>query len=95
MGGACSTQVSVREPDGKSPLGIRKRGWEYNIKINLKATGHLIMERIHLVQDGDQWRALVNTVLNIGVPYKAYQISTRTRLRGVSWLRVLASILVP
>jgi hypothetical protein len=31
---------------------------------------------IHMAQDTDQWRALVNTVINLGVPQKAGKLLT-------------------
>jgi hypothetical protein len=38
---------------------------EDNIKLNLKETGWEHMDFIHLVQEKDQWWALLNTVLNL------------------------------
>jgi hypothetical protein len=35
-----------------------------NIKMDLREIGWGGMDWIDLVQDGDQWRALVNTVIN-------------------------------
>jgi hypothetical protein len=53
---------------GKRPLGRSRRRWVDNIKINLKQMGWDVMDWIHLVQDRDQWRALVNTIMNLRVP---------------------------
>jgi hypothetical protein len=39
-----------------------------NIKIDLREIGWLGMDRIDVAQDRDQWRALVNTVMNLRVP---------------------------
>jgi hypothetical protein len=39
-----------------------------NIKMDLREIGCDGMEWIDLVQDRDQWRALVNTVMNLRVP---------------------------
>jgi hypothetical protein len=38
-----------------------------NIKINLRERGRGGMDWIDLAQDRDQWRALVNTVMNLRV----------------------------
>jgi hypothetical protein len=56
------------KPEGKRPLGRPRRRWEDNIKMGLKETGWGGMDWIDLVQDRDQWRALVNTVMNFRVP---------------------------
>jgi hypothetical protein len=39
-----------------------------NIKIDLREIGWNGMDWIDLAQDRDQWRALVNTVMNLRVP---------------------------
>jgi hypothetical protein len=39
-----------------------------NIKIHVREIGWDSMDWIDLVQDRDQWRALVNTVMNLRVP---------------------------
>jgi hypothetical protein len=38
------------------------------LKMNIRKLGWGDMIRIHVIQDGDQWRALVNTVMNFRVP---------------------------
>jgi hypothetical protein len=56
------------KPDGKRPQGTPKRRWVDNIKIDLRETRWDGMEWIELAQARDQWRALVNTVMNLRVP---------------------------
>jgi hypothetical protein len=58
----------VGKPEGRRPLGRPRRRWVNNIKIDLREIGWYGMDRIDLVQDRDQWRALVNTVMNLRVP---------------------------
>jgi hypothetical protein len=53
-------------PEGKRPLGIPRRRWVDNIKMDLREMDG--MEWIDMAQDRDQWRALVNTVSNLRVP---------------------------
>jgi hypothetical protein len=52
---------------GKSE-GRPTRRWVDNIKMDLREIGWDDMDWIDLVQDRDQWRALVNTVMNLRVP---------------------------
>jgi hypothetical protein len=52
----------------KKPLGRPRCRWEDNIRIVLKKIGWGGMDWIHLAQDEDQWRAPVNTVMNLRVP---------------------------
>jgi hypothetical protein len=42
--------------------------WKDNIKINLREIGWCGMDWIHLAQDKDQSRALVNTIMKFRVP---------------------------
>jgi hypothetical protein len=39
-----------------------------NIKIDLREIGWDVKDWIELAQDRDQWRTLVNTVMNLRVP---------------------------
>jgi hypothetical protein len=50
------------------PLGITRRRWEDNIKVDLQEVGCGGMDRIEMAQDRDRWRALVNAVMNLQVP---------------------------
>jgi hypothetical protein len=58
----------VGEPEGKRPLERSRRRWVENIKMNLRQKGWDGGDWIDMAQDRDQWRALVNTVLNLRVP---------------------------
>jgi hypothetical protein len=64
--GAC--RVLVGRPEGKRPLGRPRRRWEDNIKMGLGEIGIGGTNWIRLAQDRVQWRAFVNTVMNLRVP---------------------------
>jgi hypothetical protein len=76
MGGAYSMHVEKRNTyrilvgklEGKRPLGRPRHRWEDNIKLDLRKIGWGGMDWIDLAQDRDQWRALLNTVMNLRVP---------------------------
>jgi hypothetical protein len=57
----------VSKPEGKRPLGRLRRRWVDNIKMNLRVIGWGGIDWIDIAQDKDQWRALVNTVMNLRV----------------------------
>jgi hypothetical protein len=87
-------RILVRKPEGKRPLGKPRCGWMDNIKIVLRVIGWIAMDWIDLVQDRDQWRALVNTVMNLRFPYNAGKFlsscttgsfSRRVQIRKVSY----------
>jgi hypothetical protein len=61
-------RISVGKPEGKRPLGRPRRRWVDNIKMVLRETGWDGMDWIDLAQDRNQWRALVNMVVNLRVP---------------------------
>jgi hypothetical protein len=50
------------------PLGRPRYRWVDNIKIDLRERRWGGMDLFDLIQDGDQWRALVNLVMNLRVP---------------------------
>jgi hypothetical protein len=60
--------ILVRNPEGKRPLGIPRRRWEDNIKMDLRETGCGGMDWINLTQDRHQWMARVNKVMKLRVP---------------------------
>jgi hypothetical protein len=76
MGTACSTngakrnacRILVRKPEGKRPLGGRRCRWVANIKMDLRKLGWGSTDWTDLAQDRDQWRALVDTVINLQLP---------------------------
>jgi hypothetical protein len=61
-------RILVGKPEGKGPLGRPRRRWVDNIKMHLRQIGWDGVDCIELAQDRDQWRALVNTVMNLRVP---------------------------
>jgi hypothetical protein len=58
----------VGKPEGKRPLGRPRRSWVDNIKMDLREIGGDGVDWIDMAQHRDQWRALLNTVLNLRVP---------------------------
>jgi len=61
-------RVLVGKPEGKRPLGRPRRRWEDNIKMDLQEVGCGNMDWIELAQDRENWRALLNAVMNLWVP---------------------------
>jgi hypothetical protein len=56
-------RILVGKPEGKRPRHRRVD----NIKIDLREIGWDGMDWIDLAQDRDQWRAIVNTLINFWV----------------------------
>jgi hypothetical protein len=61
-------RILVGKPERKRPLGRPRLMWVDDIKIDLREIGWDVTDWIDLTQDRDQWRALVNTVMNLRVP---------------------------
>jgi hypothetical protein len=61
-------RILVENVKGKRPLGRQRRRWVDKIKIDLREMGYDSTDWIDLAQDRDQWRAPVNTVINLRVP---------------------------
>jgi hypothetical protein len=60
-------RILVGKPEGKRPLGRPRRRWVDNIRVDLGEIGWDGVDWVDLAQDRDQWRALVNTVMNLRV----------------------------
>jgi hypothetical protein len=58
----------VGKPEGKRPLGRPRPRWVNNIKMDLRNIGCGGVDWINVAQNRDQWRGLVNTVMNFQVP---------------------------
>jgi hypothetical protein len=61
-------KVFVGKPKGRRPLGRPRHRWEDGIRMDLREIDWGNMDWIRLVQDRDQWRAVVNVVMNLQVP---------------------------
>jgi hypothetical protein len=60
--------ILVLNPEGKRPLGRPRRRWVDNIKMDLREITWDGGDWINLAQDRDQWRAAVNTVMDLRGP---------------------------
>jgi hypothetical protein len=61
-------KIVVGKPEEKRKLRRPRRRWEDNIRMDIGEIGWDGMEQIHLSQDRNQWRALLNTVIYLRVP---------------------------
>jgi hypothetical protein len=61
-------RILVGKSEGMRPLGRPTRRWKDNIKMDLRDIGWGCMDWIDLAQDRDQWKALVNMIMNLQVP---------------------------
>jgi hypothetical protein len=62
------TNVYVAKRERKRPPGRPRRRWENSMTMDLKEIGWEGVDWMHLAQERDQWRALINTVMNLRVP---------------------------
>jgi hypothetical protein len=53
--------------ESQKEIGRIRRRWEDNTKIDRREIGWRDMDSFYLPQDRDQWRALVNKVMNLRV----------------------------
>jgi hypothetical protein len=64
--GVC--RVLVGRPEFKRPVGRPRRRWEDYINMDLVEIGLDGSNGIQLAQDRVEWRACVNTVMNLRLP---------------------------
>jgi hypothetical protein len=60
-------RVLMGKPEGKRPLGRRRRRWEDGIRMDLREIGLRSVDWMQLAQNRDRWWALVNSVMNFRV----------------------------
>jgi hypothetical protein len=61
-------RILVGKPEGKRPLGRPRRRWVDNIETDVRELGWDGTDWNDLGQDRDQWRVLVNKVMNLRFP---------------------------
>jgi hypothetical protein len=62
---AYTHRILVRKPEGNRPIGRPRHNRVDNIEINFREICWGGVDWIDLAQDRDQWRALVNMVMNL------------------------------
>jgi hypothetical protein len=63
-----SYMILVGKPEEKTPLRRQRHMWMDNIKMDFREIGGGGIDWIDLAQDRGQWKALMNTVMNLRVP---------------------------
>jgi hypothetical protein len=58
----------VGKPEGIRPLGRPRRRWEDNIRKDHREIVCIVVDWMHVNEDRDRWWAVLNTVMNLGVP---------------------------
>jgi hypothetical protein len=61
-------KVLVGKPEGRRLLGIPRRRWEDNIRMDLRKVECGCVDSMELAQNRDRWRALVSAMMNLRVP---------------------------
>jgi hypothetical protein len=93
----------VGNSEGQRPLGRPRHRWDDNIKTDIREIRWGVLDWIYLVQDRDQWRAPVNTVMNLWAPKNVGKfLSNRvtggfprsTQFHGVSWFTYHCSLCI-
>jgi hypothetical protein len=80
-------RILVEKPERKRPLGGLRLRWEDNIKINFREIGCGGMDWINVAQCRDQWKALVNTVMNLRIPQNVGKFLSSCATGGFSVVR--------
>jgi hypothetical protein len=61
-------KILFGKPEEKRQLGRPRHRWVVNIRMKLREIGLEVVNSIHLGQVWNQWRAFVNSVMNIRFP---------------------------
>jgi hypothetical protein len=77
-------RILLGKPEGKRPLGRPRRRLVNSVKMDLREIGRDGMDWLDLAQDTDQWRALVNTVMNFRGPQNSEKFLSSCTTGGFS-----------
>ena len=66
--GRSAFKILTGTPTGKRLLGRPRRGWEENIRMDLKEISIDTRNWVDSAQDRNYWRSFVNGALNLRVP---------------------------
>jgi hypothetical protein len=69
-------RILVGKPEGKRPLGRPRLRWVDNLRMDLGEVGWGDVDWICLAKDRNRRRALVNSVMNLRVPWNAGKLSS-------------------
>jgi hypothetical protein len=61
-------KILLRKPKGKRSLGRYSHRLGDNVRMYLREIRWEVVDWMHLTQDRDQWRAVVNTIMKLQVP---------------------------
>jgi hypothetical protein len=68
----------------QTPLGRPRRRWVDNIRMDLGEVGWGDVDWTGQAQDRNRWRALVNSVLSLRIPYNAGKLLSSLTINGLS-----------
>jgi hypothetical protein len=55
-------------PEWQRRLGRPTSKWEDNIEMDIRKIGWGVMDCVHLSLNKDQWKVVMNTIINLRVP---------------------------
>jgi hypothetical protein len=88
----------VEKPGGNRQLGRQRRRWEGYNKIDLGEIGWSGIDCIDLAQVRNQWRALVNAIMNIRFPQNVGKFLSIRATDGIpleAWISVFILFVLP
>jgi hypothetical protein len=77
-------RILMGKPEVRKPLGRSINRWVNNIKIYLRDIAWNGMDWIDLPQDRNQWKTLMNTVMNLRVPLNSGKFLSSCTIGGLS-----------